>query len=85
MQEAPQASQIQSLIVSDWECDDAICAATMDTKAPLPISRMKTSTPHFFPSTRPTFVAPTFPLPTLRRFTPRRRAMISPNGIPPTR
>src|SRR5262249_55926393 len=52
-------------------------------RRPLSASSTKHSAPQFFPSTRPTLVAPMFFEPCCRMSTPLARAMRSPNGIEP--
>lgn len=46
-------------------------------------SKAKTIIAYFFPSTRPQFVAPTLPLPSLVKSTPLSLPIIYPNGILP--
>ena len=61
----------------------AIMPASSTGAAPLTASSRYTNTPHFHPSARETLVAPMFPLPTVRKFTPFMRATIGPNGMLP--
>ena len=49
----------------------------------LKTSKANTKIAYFFPKTLPTFVAPMFPLPSLRRFFPFNLPIIYPNGILP--
>jgi len=62
-----------------------VAPATATGAAPLATSSTKHVSPSRFPSTRPTFVAPTLPDPCAVMSMPRLRAMSTPKGMDPIR